>query len=94
MISSNMNTLQMRYVLIDIEGCLTIRKGKSITPEILMQFIRFQSMQKLIPIALCTGRPQPYVEATLQTLGLVGEGVILAFSIVTMLSYNNPPQTQ
>lgn len=53
-------------VVIDIEGCLTIKKG---APLPLMELYALQKAKASVPFALCTGRPQPYAEAIIQILG-------------------------
>ncbi|HYF13402.1 MAG TPA: HAD family hydrolase [Candidatus Paceibacterota bacterium] len=59
--------MSIDVVLLDIEGCLTERKGKPIALEPLQVL---QKAQSNVPFALCTGRPQAYAEAMIQILGL------------------------
>lgn len=61
---------QIKLVLLDIEGCLTDGKGRIIHLEPLQTL---QCAQFLTQVGIITGRPQPYAEALLQILGLMGK---------------------
>ncbi|PLX20445.1 hypothetical protein C0584_05915 [Candidatus Parcubacteria bacterium] len=55
----------------DIEGCLTINKKQPIDTGILTKVHAYCELARVgetAPLVLCTGRPQPYAEAIIQTL--------------------------
>ncbi|MBI4118474.1 MAG: HAD hydrolase family protein [Parcubacteria group bacterium] len=52
--------------LLDIEGCLTVKKGVPIPLDWLWYLI---DSIPFVPLALCTGRSQPYAECMIQLLG-------------------------
>lgn len=57
---------KIKLALIDIDGCLTGGKGVDINLSDIQRIALSQS----VPVSICTGRSQPYVEALLQVLGL------------------------
>ncbi|MBI4120781.1 MAG: HAD family phosphatase [Parcubacteria group bacterium] len=61
-----LGSIGTELALLDIEGCLTVRKGEPIPIDELLYLIDTISF---VPLALCTGRPQPYAEAMIQLLG-------------------------
>ncbi len=62
---------KIKLVVADVEGCLTLGKGKSFDLESLAKIRAFFNEAKKgekPPLVLCTGRPQPYAEAIIQNL--------------------------
>jgi hypothetical protein len=62
---------EIRLVVCDIEGCLTINKKQPIDTGTLTKIHAYCELARhgeKPPIVLCTGRPQPYAEAIIQSL--------------------------
>lgn len=62
---------QVKLVVSDIEGCLTVNKKQPIDTGTLTKIHAYCELARRgekPPIVVCTGRPQPYAEAILQTL--------------------------
>lgn len=64
--------MKIRLIVSDIEGCLTINKKHPINTGMLTKIHAYCELArrngKTPPLVVCTGRPQPYAEAILQTL--------------------------
>jgi hypothetical protein len=63
--------MSIKLVVVDIEGCLTINKKQPIDTGTLSKIHAYCELARRgerPPIVLCTGRPQPYAEAIIQTL--------------------------
>lgn len=63
----------IKLIISDIEGCITPGKGYSLNHDAITKLFKYnQKAEKnsiFPPLTLITGRPQPYVEAMLQTIG-------------------------
>ncbi len=65
------NDTNIKLIVSDIEGCLTINKKQPIDTGGLMKIRAYCELARAgekPPLVLCTGRPQPYAEAIIQTL--------------------------
>jgi len=64
---------RFRFIVSDIDGCLTAGRGKPIDMNIFMELQGFRNLidtrQGTPWIGLITARPQPYLEAILQMIG-------------------------
>jgi hypothetical protein len=63
--------MTIKEVVVDIEGCLTTNKKQPIDTGTLSKIHAYCELARRgerPPIVLCTGRPQPYAEAIIQTL--------------------------
>jgi hydroxymethylpyrimidine pyrophosphatase-like HAD family hydrolase len=60
----------VHIIVCDIEGCLSPAKGKRLSLLDLHELQQILATQDAPLFALCTGRPQPFVEAYSQMLGL------------------------
>jgi len=61
----------IKLVVADIEGCLTVNKKQPIDTGTLSKIHAYCELARRgekVPLVLCTGRPQPYAEAIIQTL--------------------------
>lgn len=62
---------RLKLVVSDIEGCLTINKKQPIDTGMLTRIHAYCELARRgekPPLVICTGRPQPYAEAIIQTL--------------------------
>lgn len=67
-------TLPIRLIVSDIEGCISAGKGLILdldTLQIIQEYNQSANNRTNIPLALCTGRSQPFAEAFCQMLGIV-----------------------
>ncbi len=68
-------THNIQLIVLDIDGCLTVGKGHRLDIEEFTRVRAWVDAHPDIPIALCTGRSQPYAEALLQLTGSYYRGV-------------------
>jgi|CXWL01.1.fsa_nt_gi HAD superfamily hydrolase (TIGR01484 family) len=97
-----MKLIQHTHLIVsDIEGCLSAGKGLLLDLGTL-QVIQLYNLQAKkgvnIPLAFCTGRPQPFVEAFCQMLGIVMpcvcENGAFIYDPVRDVSIRNPAITE
>ena len=66
--------MKQRYVFIDIDGCITPGKNKSIPAKDIVDLqIALENMSDYFDYVIVTARPAAYAEAIVQTLGLMDE---------------------
>lgn len=66
-------TQKIKFIITDVDGCLTEERAKPFDFDLFMKIrqhneLAAQNKPNLPPLTLCTGRPQPYVEALVKML--------------------------
>jgi len=69
-----MQGTKIRLIVTDVDGCLTEERSRPFDLGLITQIKEFNDKSRQFPeiyppITLCTGRPQPYAEALLKTIG-------------------------
>lgn len=69
-----MNKNKISLIVTDVDGCLTEERSKPFDLALITKIKEFNDQARenpgvFPPITLCTGRPQPYAEALLKTIG-------------------------
>jgi len=91
----------IRLIVSDIEGCLS--EGKGIPLDLsslssLQAYNRQAQVQAVVPLTLCTGRSQPFVEAFCQILGVfmpcICENGAFLYDPVRDVTLRNPAITE
>lgn len=65
---------KISLIITDVDGCLTEERSRPFDLSLITQIKEYNDKSREIPgiyppITLCTGRPQPYAEALLKTIG-------------------------
>ena len=85
----------IKLIVCDIEGCLTPGKGLPLNLAALALLrdynAKSRANRKFPPLSICTGRSQPYVEATLQAIGGFMPAVCKIFSAFRLCRKKTPP---
>ena len=94
-------TQQIRLIVSDIEGCLSSGKGLFLdlgTLQRIQEYNQQANKGANSPLALCTGRSQPFAEAFCQMLGIVMpcvcENGAFIYDPVRDISVRNPAITE
>lgn len=83
----------MRWIISDIDGCLTPEESVPWEWERFSAFVQRvraanEGRSSLAPMTLCTGRPQPYVEAMMKMLGVTAPAICENGSVLYTLHDN------
>lgn len=84
----------MKYAILfcDVDGCLTPESSDPFESEsirLLLDFFSGAERAALPPIALCTGRPQPYAECLMKILGLTLPAICENGAVIYSLKGND-----
>lgn len=84
----------VKLIISDVDGCLTTEASEAWDQEHLLELGRRQRAAlagkgTMAPITLCTGRPQPYVEAMMKLLGIEAPCICENGAVIYTLHDNN-----
>ncbi len=86
--------MAVKWIISDVDGCISPEESVAWDFEDFARFARYvragnRQMGQLAPMTLCTGRPQPYVEALMKILDITAPAICENGAVIYSLADNH-----